>query len=55
MPVAMPVVWDDHCLLHEPGGEVWIGVRTRGTEVSQRIENIRGELADACIVPAEGH
>jgi acetoin utilization deacetylase AcuC-like enzyme len=23
----MPVVWSDRCLLHEPGGESWVGVR----------------------------
>ena len=29
----MPVVWSDRHRLHEPGGEVWVGVRTPGTEV----------------------
>ena len=29
----MPVVWSDRQRLHEPGGEVWVGVRTPGTEV----------------------
>ena len=26
MSLSVPVVWSDRCLLHEPGGEVWIGV-----------------------------
>jgi len=27
--LAMPVVWSEACLLHEPGGEAWLGVRGR--------------------------
>ena len=30
MALAMPVVWSDRCRLHEPGGEIWVGVRTPG-------------------------
>jgi acetoin utilization deacetylase AcuC-like enzyme len=37
----MPVVWTDRHRLHEPGGEVWVGVRTPGTEVAERAERIR--------------
>jgi acetoin utilization deacetylase AcuC-like enzyme len=40
----MPVVWSDRHRLHEPGGEVWVGVRTAGTEVAERAERIREAL-----------
>jgi acetoin utilization deacetylase AcuC-like enzyme len=45
MPLTMPVVWSDRHRLHEPGGEVWIGLRTPGTEVPARAERIRAALA----------
>jgi acetoin utilization deacetylase AcuC-like enzyme len=41
----MPVVWSDLHRMHDPGGEVWVGVRTPGTEVPERVERIRQELA----------
>ena len=41
---ATPVVWSERHRLHEPGGEVWVGVRTPGTEVPERAERIRAEL-----------
>jgi acetoin utilization deacetylase AcuC-like enzyme len=55
MTPAMPVVWSDRHRLHEPGGEVWVGVRTRATEVPERAERIRAALtaAGAPIVAAE--
>ena len=31
-----PVVWHEDCLLHDPDGEVWLGVWEPGTEVPQR-------------------
>jgi acetoin utilization deacetylase AcuC-like enzyme len=40
----MPVVWSDRHRLHDPGGEVWLGVRTPGTEVPERAERIRAAL-----------
>jgi acetoin utilization deacetylase AcuC-like enzyme len=43
----MPVVWSDRHRLHEPGGEVWVGVRTPGTEVPERAERIREALEGA--------
>jgi acetoin utilization deacetylase AcuC-like enzyme len=43
----MPVVWSDRHRRHEPGGEVWVGVRTPGTEVPARAERIRETLAEA--------
>jgi len=32
----LPVVWHPDCLLHEPAGEVWLGVWENGTEVPER-------------------
>jgi acetoin utilization deacetylase AcuC-like enzyme len=51
----MPVVWSDRHRLHEPGGEVWVGVRTPSTEVPERAERVRDALiADgARVVDAE--
>jgi acetoin utilization deacetylase AcuC-like enzyme len=45
--MAIPVVWSDDCLLHIPGAEVWVGVRTPGTEVPERLEVLRRALAEA--------
>ena len=47
MGLAMPVVWSDRHRLHEPQGEVWVGVRTAGTELPERAERIRAALAEA--------
>jgi acetoin utilization deacetylase AcuC-like enzyme len=47
MALAMPVVWSDRHRLHEPGGEIWVGVRTPGTEVPERAERIHAALAAA--------
>src|SRR5262245_38755835 len=53
----MPVVWSDRHRRHEPGGEVWVGVRTPGTELPERAERVRAALADAGarFVDAERH
>jgi acetoin utilization deacetylase AcuC-like enzyme len=53
--LAMPVVWSDLHRLHEPGGEVWVGVRTPGTEVPARAERIREALSDARMIEAAPH
>jgi acetoin utilization deacetylase AcuC-like enzyme len=55
--MRLPVVWSDDCLLHDPDGEVFVGVRIPGTESATRIEAIRAALAGAGapIVPAESH
>jgi acetoin utilization deacetylase AcuC-like enzyme len=45
--LSIPVVWSELHRLHEPGGEVWIGVRTPGTELPARGERIRERLAEA--------
>jgi hypothetical protein len=37
----MSVVWSDACRLHEPDGEIFVGVRTPGTEAPERIDAIR--------------
>jgi acetoin utilization deacetylase AcuC-like enzyme len=47
MALAMPVVWSDRHRLHDPGGEVWVGVRIPGTELPARAEAIHAALADA--------
>jgi acetoin utilization deacetylase AcuC-like enzyme len=51
----MPLVWSNHHRLHEPGGEIWVGVRTPGTELPERAERIRAavEAAGAPVVEAE--
>src|SRR3954471_16971008 len=53
----MPVVWSDSCRLHDPGGEIWIGVRTEGTEVAARGDAVRDSLGrnGARILDAESH
>lgn len=53
----MPVVWSDLHRRHAPGGEVWVGIRTPGTEIPERVERIRAELevAGASFVEAESH
>ena len=55
--MTLPVVWSDDCQLHVPGGEVWVGVRTPGTEVPERLEALRSALAEAGhpFVPATAH
>jgi len=55
MGLGIPLVWSDHHRLHEPGGEVWVGVRTPGTEVPERAERIRAAVkaAGAPVVEAE--
>ena len=47
MGLALPVVWSDRHRMHDPGGEVWVGVRTPGTELPERAEAIRTELSTA--------
>lgn len=54
---GFPVVWDEDCLLHEPGGEVWLGQRDEGTEVPDRARVILAALtaAGATVLPAGPH
>jgi acetoin utilization deacetylase AcuC-like enzyme len=53
----IPVVWHDDCLLHEPGGEVWLGLRESGTELPERASVILRALtaAGARLLPAGPH
>jgi len=51
--VAMPVVWDERCRLHEPGAEIWVGLATPGTEVPARADALLAALGET--VPAEPH
>jgi acetoin utilization deacetylase AcuC-like enzyme len=53
--LALPVVWSDLHRKHDPGGEIWVGVRIPGTELPQRVEAIRTELeaAGASFIEAE--
>src|SRR5207244_12714187 len=55
--LAVPVVWSEDCLRHEPGGEVWLGVRDPGTELPARALVLRDALvaAGAPLVPAQPH
>ena len=47
MALRLPYTWSEDCLGHDPGGEVWVGVRTPGTEVPARAERIRAALRAA--------
>jgi acetoin utilization deacetylase AcuC-like enzyme len=47
MALEMPVVWSDRHRLHEPRGEIWVGVHTPGTELPERADRIRETLAEA--------
>jgi acetoin utilization deacetylase AcuC-like enzyme len=55
--LSIPVVWSERHRLHEPGGEIWVGVRTPGTELPERAERILKALAEegARVVEAERH
>ena len=57
MDITMPVVWSDRHRLHDPGAEIWVGVRTPGTELPSRAERIRAALeeAGAPVVEASAH
>jgi acetoin utilization deacetylase AcuC-like enzyme len=47
IPPGIPVVWSAATRAHDPGGEVWIGVPTAGTEVAARVDVILAALAAA--------
>jgi len=44
---TFPAVWTERHRLHDPGGEVWVGVPIAGTEVVARGDLIRTALAEA--------
>lgn len=54
---SLPVVWSGDVLRHEPGGEVWVGVSTPGTEVPDRVRVLLEAVtaAGADVVPARPH
>jgi acetoin utilization deacetylase AcuC-like enzyme len=41
----MPVVWTDLHRLHDPGAEIWVGVRTPAAETPERAQRLREGLA----------
>src|SRR3954452_18501130 len=54
-PVPLPVVvWSQDVLRHEPRDEIWVGVRTDGTEVPERARVLLDAVtrAGAAVVPA---
>ena len=57
MNALPPLVWSEDCLRHEPDAEIWVGVRTPGTEVAERARTIRSTLlgAGALLHPATSH
>jgi acetoin utilization deacetylase AcuC-like enzyme len=54
---GMPVVWHSDCLLHQPDGEVWLGVWEAGTEVPERATVLLEAVtsAGAQVIPATAH
>jgi acetoin utilization deacetylase AcuC-like enzyme len=54
---GLPVVWHPDCLLHEPQGEVWLGVWETGTEIPARATVMLDALrsAGATVMPATAH
>jgi acetoin utilization deacetylase AcuC-like enzyme len=47
MRLAMPFVWDERCLAHDPRHEMWVGVATAAAETADRIQAIRAALVEA--------
>lgn len=41
------VIWSEQTRLHEPGGEVWVGVPTPGDELPERVDRILDALTTA--------
>ncbi len=54
---GLPVIWHPDCLLHEPDGEVWLGVWDAGTEVPARASILLDSLTEdgAEVRPAVRH
>ena len=52
-----PVVWSEDVLRHEPGAEIWVGVRTPGTEVPDRARVLLAAVTagGAEVLPAQPH
>src|SRR5690242_4341942 len=47
MTLAATLVWSPEVLRHVPGAEIWVGVRTPGTERPERAEVLRRAVLDA--------
>jgi acetoin utilization deacetylase AcuC-like enzyme len=47
MRLALPFVWDERCLAHDPRSEVWVGIASPAAETASRIEAIRDALLEA--------
>jgi acetoin utilization deacetylase AcuC-like enzyme len=47
MTLQIPVVSSDDCRLHVPAAEIWLGVRTPGTEVPERVDVVRAATVAA--------
>jgi acetoin utilization deacetylase AcuC-like enzyme len=48
------VVSSDDCLRHDPQAEIWVGVRTAGTEVAARVSAIRDASVSAGLPQVDG-
>jgi acetoin utilization deacetylase AcuC-like enzyme len=46
----VPVLWSPDTRLHDPKGEVWVGVPTVGTETAARVDAILSALSDHRLV-----
>lgn len=46
-PTPLPFVWHPRTRRHLPGSEIWLGVKTPGTEVVERVNVIRAALIKA--------
>jgi acetoin utilization deacetylase AcuC-like enzyme len=57
MTLGIAVVSSEDCRRHDPAAEIWMGLRTPGTEVAERIDVIRAATvaAGAPQLPAERH
>jgi len=52
---VIAVVRSDRARGHVPGAEIWLGTRTPGTEVPERIDVIEAALADWPVIEAAPH
>ena len=48
----VPVLWSPDTRLHDPRGEVWVGVQTVGTETASRVDAILDALSGRRLVEA---
>lgn len=57
MPLALPIVWNEACLDHAPGAEIWLGLRLPDDERPERATLIHTALAalGAKTIQAERH